>query len=387
MSDRTSSSKEPYVLALPSWYPNLQDEADGNFIEKHLQAIAEDVNVIALFVKGIEGRNYPERMEDRSGRLTVIRRYYRKRSGLFGKILNVRSFLKIQKREFEEIRSGMGDPMLTHVHVVGRSSLLAIELKKSYSIPLLISEHWGGYYPESEKMGSFKRKLIRHVIAKSNAITAVSESLANAIRDVTGVKDIQIIPNIVDDAFFTPVIGEKVDGAIQILHVSNMVNIKGVDDIIRTANRLAEKQDLFLTLVGDGPEGNKLKKLAGEMKNLEGKYRFTGDISQGEIAGLLQTASFSVLNSRYESQSVVLLESIAMGVPILAPAVGGLVEHFSNKGILFDPMEENALFRSMDEMIQRHGEWKAEDLRDYAMQHFSKERIKKDFSRLYKDLA
>lgn len=372
---------------LPSWYPNHVDKADGNFIEKHIETIAEDKKVVVLFVKGIkkfEG-NPSERFTHRN--YHCVKRYFRSYPSILGKVINFWNFMKTLNNEFIAIREQHGLPSMTHIHVVGRSSLLAVRLKRKYGIPFMVSEHWGGYYVESGKMGSTKRLFNRYILKQAKALTAVSESLSTAMKLLVPSADIQIVPNVVADVFFEKQIKIDKGSEINLIHVSNMVPVKRLDAIIRSVNILAsEHANLNLVIVGDGPSRAKMEQLALEQPNLKNRVSFKGDISQDAIATLLQESTASVLFSKYETQSLALMESIAMGVPVVAPAVGGIPEYFHDKGILFSGTNEKDLLEALQTFLKKRNTFDSQSLRNYAIEDFSSNRIKSQFYRLYDSL-
>jgi glycosyltransferase involved in cell wall biosynthesis len=82
-----------------------------------------------------------------------------------------------------------------------------------------------------------------------------------------------------------------------------------------------------LTLVGNGPDQTKLKALAKEL-SLENQVRFVG--FQKNAARLIPQHRVLVHAARAENMPITLIEALALGRPILAPAVGGITEIFSH---------------------------------------------------------
>jgi glycosyltransferase involved in cell wall biosynthesis len=81
-----------------------------------------------------------------------------------------------------------------------------------------------------------------------------------------------------------------------------------------------EVPGLRLSLVGDGAERTKLEQLVREL-NLREAVEFLGERS--DIPDLLGKAGFFVSSSLTEGISLTLLEAMAVGLPVLATAVGG----------------------------------------------------------------
>ncbi len=97
---------------------------------------------------------------------------------------------------------------------------------------------------------------------------------------------------------------------------------------LRMAARLAPRHpSVQFGLVGGGPLRGELEALAGEL-NITDRVLFLGDRS--DIPAVLASLDITVLPSRSESLSNVILESMASGVPVVASNVGGNPELLSN---------------------------------------------------------
>lgn len=97
-----------------------------------------------------------------------------------------------------------------------------------------------------------------------------------------------------------------------------------------------------LVFAGDGPLRASAEALASRY-NLEGRTRFLGNIP--DIRPLIATSTATVLASATETFSMAMLESMAMGVPMIAPRIGGLPEAIVHEetGLLFPVGDASAL--------------------------------------------
>jgi hypothetical protein len=76
---------KPRVLMLPKWYPHRYDDQDGDFVARHVEAIAPHADMAVLFATVANGplSAWTECEEDMDGLVPVLRYYYRARpSGL-----------------------------------------------------------------------------------------------------------------------------------------------------------------------------------------------------------------------------------------------------------------------------------------------------------------
>ena len=146
-------------------------------------------------------------------------------------------------------------------------------------------------------------------------------------------------------AFGTPA-GRTVLGAVGRLSAE-----KGFDLLIRaTAHLLGRGADLELWIVGAGDERDPLARLAAEL-GVADRVRLFG--FRSDTIDLYQAMDVFVLSSLREGLPNVLLEAMALGVPIVATRIAGiprLVEDGEN-GILVDPGDFLELSGAIDRLL------------------------------------
>lgn len=150
---------------------------------------------------------------------------------------------------------------------------------------------------------------------------------------------------------------------VRAVTVGRLVPWKRVDGLLEA---LAEVPELGLVVVGDGPERPRLERLARDLRVSDRVY-FAGQRSKKEALGLMAACDLFVLNSTYEGLPHVVLEAMALGLPVVATAVGGTPEVVRDKevGILFSKkngevkvvlaqlMRDSVLRCRLNEMAQR----------------------------------
>jgi len=121
--------------------------------------------------------------------------------------------------------------------------------------------------------------------------------------------------------------------------------VKRVSALVRAFAALAdEHRAVDLLLVGDGPDGQALRRLATDCA--PGRIHFLGWISGTEaLARLYNAAECLVLPSRSEGFPTVIGEAMACGTPVLASRVGGVGELVveGQTGWLFPPGDDDRL--------------------------------------------
>ena len=139
-----------------------------------------------------------------------------------------------------------------------------------------------------------------------------------------------------------PVLPRKA-GVMRIGMIARMNHeYKGHEQFLRMAARIADEfSNLEFVLVGDGPLRSKFEGLAQDL-GIAGRVQFLGDRS--DVTEILSSLDATVLCSRSESLSNVILESMAAGVPVVATRVGGNVELLEQgRGILVPANDDGAL--------------------------------------------
>ncbi|KKQ27890.1 MAG: Glycosyltransferase [Candidatus Magasanikbacteria bacterium GW2011_GWC2_37_14] len=149
-----------------------------------------------------------------------------------------------------------------------------------------------------------------------------------------------------------------------IVTAGRLVPWKGVAGLIKSLKIIKNTpigKNLKLLVIGDGPELENLKKLAGEEGVLESVH-FTGLISLNKVIEYYKLADVFVLNSNYEGLSHTLLEVLSLGIPVVASNVGGnpeLVENNKN-GVLISYNDLSAISSAIVRILTEE-KWKSDE--------------------------
>ncbi len=163
------------------------------------------------------------------------------------------------------------------------------------------------------------------------------------------------IPNGVDTDLFHPV-SNPADSQL-IVCVARLAADKDHATLIRAFAMIAAKHPrATLRLVGDGPEGAALRRLASSFNaDTSARIVFAGACSQP--APHYAEADIFALSSVREGQPNVILEAMSSGVAICATAVGGIPALVEEKvsGLLCPPKDVDAMARNLDLLLANPG--------------------------------
>jgi glycosyltransferase involved in cell wall biosynthesis len=174
-----------------------------------------------------------------------------------------------------------------------------------------------------------------HVITVCNALREEVIALGVAPERVSSLR------NGVDLALFRPAERPTIQAPFTLLAVGHLVPVKGQERIIGALPLLP---DVRLRIAGDGPDRDKLVRLAQELGVGE-RVTFLGAVRQPELVQHYNRADALVLASSREGWANVLLESMACGTPVVAsrvygtpevvaaPEAGVLMEELSARGV------------------------------------------------------
>jgi len=114
---------------------------------------------------------------------------------------------------------------------------------------------------------------------------------------------------------------ERSGDGCHLVFVGRLTAIKGLRVLLDAFGQWADRTPVLgLTLVGDGDDQPALEAMAAPLGDA---VRFTGYLSQAEVAEMLATADALVLPSFAEGVPVVLMEAMASARPVIATRVAG----------------------------------------------------------------
>lgn len=381
------SDKSVSILFIPKWFPGKTDPQNGVFILKHAQCIATYYPVKIMHLCAMKEQS--ERFEfdsETQENIEILHCYYKTESSVFARPFNLIIYLIAFFKSYTKLYP-TDKPILTHAHVFNRTVALAYFLKIWKGIPYLVSEHWAIYIKgKFNEYSIIQKQFIKYLARKSEAITAVSEVLLNAMKQSGLIsKRMKVIGNAVPVPTELNLNNEKkVIGIVADFDDEN----KRISSVINVFTELSmEFPEWELHIVGGGKDEKKLHQLATNKQLKNKKIFFHGRQDNKYVYQFLKDIAFLTNYSVFETFSVILIEAILHGKPVVSSKCGG-PESFVNKenGLLIDKNNLQELKTAMKEMMLNYKSYNTETLIASVKEKYSPENIGKSFYQLYREI-
>ena len=284
---------------------------------------------------------------------------------------------KIWKKEFwqqwKKINSQKYDVTISTLRFFVQP-LMALLFAKRQKIPLLHIEHCSDYVKNTFLI-SFISRIVdmtigRFTLSRADIIVTPSRSAALFVEKLSEKKStliyrgmpFQEIDAILPDENLCVQAGKRK----VITYVGRLIYGKGVIRLLE-AITLLHRSDIFLVIVGDGPERAELEKYAKD-HGLVHQVSFLGNIPFRSVISLLKTTDIFVNPSYNEGLPTSVLEAGACRRAMIATDVGGTPEILTHNqsGIIIPPHDTEAIKKSLEELLDN--ELRRQELGENARQ-------------------
>ncbi|MDQ8142935.1 glycosyltransferase [Chryseobacterium sp. CFS15] len=367
------------ILFISSWFPNKIEPTNGNFVQRHAEAVSLVHNVEILHTIGDFDQDEKYLFDDRliNGIRTLIVYYKNSKNP----VKNFFRRMKAYNKGFSKLQK----PDLVHANILHNNMLFAVYLKKKYKIPFVVTEHWTALRKINAEVTSKIIKQTAVIIGnQAEFILPVSNDLLLGLRDLGITTKMMVVPNVVNTQLFVP--QRKADTEFTFIHVSNLIPRKNPEKILDVALNLLDKGFVFRFQLGGDGNDEILNKLRNKVENSKFSDKITvfGIQTLNEIADRMGSSNCFILFSEDENQPCVIAESFASEIKVISTNVGGIGEFFpDNAGILLKKVDEAELYSAMVRMLKHDRNDDLSFLSQYAKDTFSQEMIAMKFSAIY----
>ena len=206
------------------------------------------------------------------------------------------------------------------------AGLIGFILRLRTKVPFNVQVHadfFSHSYWRREKLLNRVRYLFGiWLLRRADSVRVVSDRIAkNILRMGVPTNHLHKLPVLINVSDFTPTTDRQFNGEIiNIISVARFVPVKNLPLLIKAFSlAVTQMSNLRLTLVGSGPERDRLLKIIQSSNN-------QGIITvlpwSSDVPKLLSQADIYALSSDYEGWARVLIEAMAAGLPIVTTEVG-----------------------------------------------------------------
>lgn len=273
---------------------------------------------------------------------------------------------------FKRVLDEKGRPDIVHAHIISCAARVSF-LKDNFHLPLVITEHW-----TKTNVPEFPQWLrtMSNVYHKADAVICVSQALSDSLKRNFQVDSI-VIHNMVSNLFFQSSRQGRNGNAFRFIACGAFRENrnKGFDILVDAFAMGCFPRNVYLDIIGDGPDLPFIKSKIAE-NHLDNQIKLLGIKTPDEVSDLLCHSDCFVLSSRLETFSIVVIEAMAKGLPVIATRCGG-PETFlrPEHGRLVEKENVKELADAMNYMLMHYSDYNSEDIQKYCYNHFSQDVI------------
>lgn len=378
-----SSMPAPRLVVFSSLFPNAAQPAAGLFIRERMFRVGRCLPLVVVSPKpwfpgqGLirlvrpDYRPLPARHEVQDG-FTVLFPRFLALPGVLRRLDSLFMALGCYRTLRELKRQGYN---LIDAHFAYPDGHAAILLGRWLGLPVTVTLR-GTEVPHSRKP-ALRRKL-QVVFEQAQQVIAVADSLRRLALSLGLPSDkAVVVGNGVDAEKFQPVDQLTARRRFRLppdarclVTVGALVERKGIHRVIACLPELIQRHPTlhYLVVGGASPEGNMEAALRTQVARLglTERVHFLGPFPPADLKWPLSAADVFVLASSNEGWANVILEAMAVGLPVVATDVGGNREVITNPnlGCTVPFGDQAALTQALDNALRR--DWDREAIRAYA---------------------
>ncbi len=247
---------------------------------------------------------------------------------------------------------------LIHVHLASYWGfylpMLAISLVRSLRPTPVVASYHGGM---AVQFVAGQRRRVQALLKSIDVLLTSAQAIAAAFEPL-GLRPV-LMPNVVDLAQFSPPPGKSRQLAGQpaplLLWVKRFDMVSNPTLMVRAYAQVRQQAPTArLVMIGDGPRRVEVETMAAA---LNAPVEFPGRISFEALQAAYAAADIFVSSSAVDNQPNTLLEASALGLPIVATAVGGVPEmvHDGVDALLTPPDDPAALATAIVRLLNEPG--------------------------------
>jgi teichuronic acid biosynthesis glycosyltransferase TuaC len=248
------------------------------------------------------------------------------------------------------------EPDLIHAHFAMPSGGAARIVAEQKKLPWILTLHGSdvNIYPN---YSASAKKAFEQTVQAAHLVLAVGESLKNRAMELTG-RDSMVLPIGVDLSRFQPDNETKMQirRRLQLpeekrilVFIGRLTQAKGVFELAHALQWLSN--DVAVLFLGDGPAKNKLK----QHSDFNRRLFLTGQVENERVNDYLLASDVFALPSYTEGMPTVVIEALALKMPVICTAVGSVPELFGeHRQLLIESKSVSSLVNRINDILNNN---------------------------------
>lgn len=222
-------------------------------------------------------------------------------------------------------------PDVVHTHSPFAAGLLGLYIARAAGCPAVftchsIYEEYTRYLPPlSQPLKTVVRKYLVHYCSYCQLILVPAPHIRELLVETGVTGNLQVLPTGVDTGVIQPPPsrhGGRAGESFVIALVGRLAKEKNMDLALLTMFHLArstgkERDRWRLLVMGDGPEMDRLQNLTVEL-GIKSLVTFLGEVPRQQVFRNLSLSDCLLFTSTIETQGLVMLEAMSVGLPVVA---------------------------------------------------------------------
>lgn len=282
-----------------------------------------------------------------------------------------------------------GAPEVIHAHFLSMAEIALTLKTKLKATKFVMTEHWSLLNGKYSTFPSWVKDYAYHIYDQYDRVICVSPMLANSIKTLFKIKNVVVVPNMIDPLFLS---GSRIShDTFEFIFIGGIDTrkcplecIQAFYDAFHENNfTTTNGQQIHLRLIGEGALFQEGQKRISELK-VEKNICMMGQMTRDKIAEILRASDCFVLPSKLETFGVVYIEAMACGLPVIATRCGGPESFVDDwNGALIAINDHEALVNSLKYMLENQWKYNRARIQAWVACTFSPEVIASQIINIY----
>lgn len=259
-----------------------------------------------------------------------------------------------------------------------------LKIAKRNKIPAILHLRFGRLKEIAEK-NTVEFKLLRYAMSLASYTVTIDYSSFRAAKQKLPDVNIINIPNAVNISGMEEI--SQTEETNNITFLGWVVKTKGIEELICAWNEIYKEYPQW-SLKIIGPYTEEYFKEINDKYDTQGII-FTGEMNHSDAMQEIKNSKIFVLPSYTEGFPNVVVEAMALGMPIAATSVGAVPEMLDNDcGVVIEPQNEKQIATALRELINNPEKCNvyAQNAKQKALQEYSVEKVYERYIKIWNEV-